>query len=109
MTIIIVDITMKILIGIAISSVLNMLFGLNPVSGRRGLPVFGKPGIVLFPISAAFPYVPVLQLLVAAISTQIGWFAGSAFKVVENPVTLVLYSQFPFTRPYLTINVFIPA
>ena len=29
--------------------------------------------------------------------------------VVENPVTLVLYNQFPFVRPYRTLNVFIPA
>lgn len=29
--------------------------------------------------------------------------------VVENPVTVVLYNQFPFVRPYRTLNVFIPA
>src|SRR5664280_1809420 len=29
--------------------------------------------------------------------------------VVENPVTLVLYNQFPFVRLYRTLNVFIPA
>lgn len=38
-----------------------------------------------------------------------GWLAGRALSVVENPVTLVLYCQFPFARPYLTLKVFIPA
>ena len=28
--------------------------------------------------------------------------------VVENPVTLVLYNQFPFVRPYRTLNVSVP-
>jgi hypothetical protein len=30
-------------------------------------------------------------------------------RVVENPVTVVLYSQFPFVKPYCTTNEFNPA
>ena len=38
-----------------------------------------------------------------------GWLKGRELMVVENPVTFVLYGQFPFIKPYLTLNVSIPA
>lgn len=72
---------------------------------RGSIPVFGILGP---PTSIASPYVPIEQLSVAAILTQMGWLMGRALRVVENPMTLVLYNHFPFSTPYWTINVSIP-
>ena len=63
---------------------------------RGANPVFGKLGA---PTSFATPQVPIEQLSVGEIRTQMGWLAGSKLMVVENPVTVVLYNQFPFVRP----------
>jgi hypothetical protein len=60
-------------------------------------PVFGRLGP---PTSFDSPHGPIEQLFLGEIRTQMGWLGGRAFMVVENPVTLVLYNHFPFSKPY---------
>jgi hypothetical protein len=37
-----------------------------------------------------------------------GWLEGKDRMVVENPVTFMLYSQFPFVGPYSMLNLSVP-
>lgn len=68
-------------------------FGPMPVLGKRGLPVFGKPGELALDMPATdtgSEYVPTAQLSVAATRTHTDWFAGRLPIVVEKPETRVV-------------------